>query len=146
MLRGRLAEALGHDKDAQNQYKIAVESTDRAAAAEAKLLDIMLRQKRDEVSQADALRELETLSVTWRGDWIEVKALQLMARIYSETGHYGESLAAAQDRDQAAAQFRNHRGRPRTRRRRCSRSCFSARRATIFRRSTRSGCSMSFVN
>src|SRR5260370_38857849 len=55
----------------------------------------MLRQKRDEVSQADALRELETLSVTWRGDWIEVKALQLMARIYSEIGHYGESLAAA---------------------------------------------------
>ena len=95
VLRGRVAEALGHDKDAQNQYKIAVESTDRAAAAEAKLLDIMLRQRRDEVSQADALRELETLSVTWRGDWIEVKALQLMARIYSEIGHYGESLAAA---------------------------------------------------
>ncbi|HMH63073.1 MAG TPA: tetratricopeptide repeat protein [Bradyrhizobium sp.] len=95
VLRGRVAEALGHDKDAQNQYRIAVESTDRAAAAEAKLLDIMLRQRRDEVSQADALRELETLSVTWRGDWIEVKALQLMARIYSEIGHYGESLAAA---------------------------------------------------
>jgi tetratricopeptide (TPR) repeat protein len=95
VLRGRVAEALGHDKDAQNEYKIAVESTDRAAAAEAKLLDIMLRQRRDEVSQADALRELETLSVTWRGDWIEVKALQLMARIYSEIGHYGESLAAA---------------------------------------------------
>src|SRR5712664_1266224 len=95
VLRGRLAEALGHDKDAQNLYKIAVESTDRAAAAEAKLLDVMLRQKRDEVSQADALRELETLSVTWRGDSIEVKALQLMARIYAEIGHYGESLAAA---------------------------------------------------
>src|SRR5712664_2557959 len=95
VLRGRLAEALGHDKDAQNLYKIAVESTDRAAAAEAKLLDIMLRQKRDEVSQADVLRELETLSVTWRGDSIEVKALQLMARIYAELGHYGESLAAA---------------------------------------------------
>jgi tetratricopeptide (TPR) repeat protein len=95
VLRGRLAEALGHDKDAQNQYKIAVESTDRAAAAEAKLLDVMLRQKRDEVSQADALRELETLSVTWRGDSIEVKALQLMARIYAEIGHYGASLAAA---------------------------------------------------
>ena len=95
VLRGRVAEALGHDKDAQNQYRIAVESTDRAAAAEAKLLDIMLRQRRDEVSQADALRELETLSVTWRGDAIEVKTLQMMARIYADAGRYGESFAAA---------------------------------------------------
>jgi tetratricopeptide (TPR) repeat protein len=94
-LRGRLAEGLGHDKDAQDAYKIAVESPDRIAAAEAKLLEIMLRQKRDEISQADALRELETLSVTWRGDGVEVKTLQLLARMYSDTGRYGESLAAA---------------------------------------------------
>ncbi len=95
VLRGRLAEALGHDKDALDQYKIAVESPDRAAAAEAKLLEIVLRQKRDEISQADALRELETLSVMWRGDGIEVRALQMMSRIYADTGRYGESLAAA---------------------------------------------------
>jgi len=95
VLRGRLAEALGHEKDAQNQYKMAMESTDRAAAAEATLLDIMLRQKRDEVSQADALREFETLSVMWRGGDIEVKTLQMMARIYTDTGRYADSLAAA---------------------------------------------------
>jgi tetratricopeptide (TPR) repeat protein len=94
VLRGRLAEALGHDKDALNQYKAAIGSTDRAAAAEAKLLEIVLRQKRDEISQAETLRELETLSVMWRGDAIEVRALQMMARIYAETGRYGESFAA----------------------------------------------------
>src|SRR5216683_4527279 len=95
VLRGRLAEALGHEKDAQAQYKMAMESTYRPAAAEATLLDIMLRQKRDEVSQADALRELETLSVTWRGGDIEVKTLQMMARIYTDTGRYADSLTAA---------------------------------------------------
>jgi tetratricopeptide (TPR) repeat protein len=95
VLSGRLAEALGHDKDAQKDYKVAIESSDRAAAAEARLLDIMLRQRRDETSQAEVLRELETLGVMWRGDGIEVRALQMMARIYSETGRYGESLAAA---------------------------------------------------
>jgi len=94
VLRGRLAEALGHDKDAFKEYRLAVESSDRAAAAEAKLLEIMLRQKRDEISPADALRELETLSVTWRGDAIEVRALVMMARLYSDTGRYGEALAA----------------------------------------------------
>lgn len=95
VLFGRLAEALGHDKDAQSEYKTAIESSDRAAAAEARLLDIMLRQRRDETNQADALRELETLAVTWRGDAIEVRALQMMARIYTDLGRYGESLAAA---------------------------------------------------
>jgi tetratricopeptide (TPR) repeat protein len=94
VLRGRLAEGLGHDRDAQSDYRAAVESADRASAAEAKLRDIMLRQKREEVTQADALRELETLAVTWRGDSIEVKALQLMASIYSETGRYNEALLA----------------------------------------------------
>jgi tetratricopeptide (TPR) repeat protein len=95
VLRGRLDEALGHDKDALNEYGIAAESADRAAAAEAGLCEIMLRRKRDEIIPAEALRELETLSVTWRGDAIEVKTLQLMASFYSEAGRYGESLAAA---------------------------------------------------
>jgi tetratricopeptide (TPR) repeat protein len=95
VLHGQLAEALGHDIDAQNDYKFAVDSPDRAAAAEGKLLDIMLRQKRNEIGEADALRELETLAMIWRGDGVEVKALQLLARIYSDTGHYSESLAAA---------------------------------------------------
>jgi tetratricopeptide (TPR) repeat protein len=95
VLRGRLSEALGHDKDALDQYKMAIESSDRAAAAEAKLLETALRQKRDEISQADVLRELETLAAVWRGDGVEVKALLMLARIYSDTGRYGESFAAA---------------------------------------------------
>jgi hypothetical protein len=33
--------------------------------------------------------------VTWRGGDIEVKALQMIARIYTDTGHYADSLAAA---------------------------------------------------
>jgi tetratricopeptide (TPR) repeat protein len=95
VLRGRLAEALGHDKDALDHYRTAVESSDRAAATEARLLEIVLRQKRDDIDQAEALRQLETLSVTWRGDGLEVKTLQMLARIYSEVGRYGESFAAA---------------------------------------------------
>jgi len=95
VLRGRLAEALGHDKDAQDEYRSAMTSSDRAAATEARLLDIALRQKRDEISQADSLRELETLAVTWRGDMLEVQTLEMLARIYAETGRYGEAFAAS---------------------------------------------------
>ena len=95
VLRGRLAEALAHDQDALDEYKFAVNSSDRAAAAEAKLLEVALRQKRGEINQAETLRELETLAAIWRGDAIEVKTLQMMSRIYSETARYPESLAAA---------------------------------------------------
>jgi hypothetical protein len=94
VLKGRLAEALGHDKDAQDEYKNAEKSSDRAAATEAKLLEIALRQKRDEISLPDSLRELETLAVTWRGDALEVQTLEMLARIYADTGRYGESFAA----------------------------------------------------
>ena len=95
VLRGWLAEGLGHDKDALDQYRAAVESPDRAAAAEAKLREIALKQRRDEISQLDALRELETLQAMWRGDGIEVKTLLLLERIYAETGRYGEAFQAA---------------------------------------------------
>lgn len=95
VLRGRLAEALGHDKDALDDYKFAVTSNDRQAAAEAKQLEVALQQKRDEISKEDALRELETLSMTWRGDAIEVKTLQMLSQLYSENGRYRDALTAA---------------------------------------------------
>lgn len=95
VLRGRLAEALGHDKDALDDYKFAVASNDRPAAAEAKQLEVALRQKRDEISKEDALKELETLSMTWRGDTIEVKTLQMLSQLYSENGRYRDALTAA---------------------------------------------------
>ena len=95
VLRGRLAEALGHDRDALDQYKLAAASDDRKSAAEAKLLEITLEQKRDEIKQADELRELELLSVMWRGDGTEVKTLRMLSQLYSDTGRYSEALQAA---------------------------------------------------
>jgi hypothetical protein len=94
VLRGRLAEALGHDKDALDAYRFAANSDDRPAAVEGKLLEVLLRQKRGEIGQAEVLRELETLSAIWRGDGIEVKTLSTMARIYADNGRYAESFAA----------------------------------------------------
>ena len=95
VLRGWLAESLGHERDALDQYKLAMAASDRAAAAEAKLRAIVLRQKRDEISPADALRELETLSATWRGDGVEVRTLAILSRMYAEAGRFAESFVAA---------------------------------------------------
>jgi tetratricopeptide (TPR) repeat protein len=95
VLAGRLAEALAQDKDALDDYTFAVRSSDREAAAEAKQLEIGLKQRRKEINQAEALRELETLAVTWRGDGIELKTLQMLSVIYNESGRYPDALAAA---------------------------------------------------
>jgi hypothetical protein len=95
VLRGRLAEALGHDKDALDAYKYAAQSSDRQASAEARLLEGLLRHRRGELGQAELLRELETLSVTWRGDAIELRTLNKLAQIYAETARYADSLTAA---------------------------------------------------
>ncbi len=95
VLRGWLAEGLGHDKDALRQYGIAVASQDRPAASEGKLREIALRQRRNEIARDEALRELEMLSMLWRGDDIEVRTLQMLTELYRDTDRYGEALAAA---------------------------------------------------
>ena len=103
---------------------MAVDSPDRAAA-EAKLLEIALRQKRDEISQADALRELETLSVMWRGDGLEVRALEMMARHLFRYRTLRRSRWRRTRPRPGCSPIRKCRGRARTTRRRCSRRSFS---------------------
>jgi tetratricopeptide (TPR) repeat protein len=95
VMQGKLNEALGRETDALNDYREVIASSDRPSASEAKLLEIELRQKRGEIAQDEALRELETLAVTWRGDGIEIRTLKLLARIYSAGGRYNEALGTA---------------------------------------------------
>ncbi|MEH2509945.1 hypothetical protein V1291_001299 [Nitrobacteraceae bacterium AZCC 1564] len=94
LLRGRLAEALGHDKDALSAYQAAIDSSNRPAAAEATLLNIALRQKRNMLNDDDAIRELETASTTWRGDSIEVKNLGMLSQLYAVKERYNDAFAA----------------------------------------------------
>jgi tetratricopeptide (TPR) repeat protein len=95
VLRGRLAEAFGNERDALDDYRLAADSSDRASAAEAKQYEIALKQKRNEITPQDAQKELETLQAVWRGDSTEVKTLQMLSLIYVENGRYADSLGAA---------------------------------------------------
>lgn len=95
LMRAEVGEALGREKDALVGYRDVLASDDRASASEARLREITLRQKRGDISPEDAQAGLETLAVTWRGDDIELEALQQLARIYAAQGRYAESFAAA---------------------------------------------------
>lgn len=95
VLRGRLAEALGREQDALAAFAAAAGSEDRPAASEAKVREIALRQKREEITDDDALRDLEVLAATWRGDSTEVKTLHMLTRLYAAKARYPETFAAA---------------------------------------------------
>jgi predicted negative regulator of RcsB-dependent stress response len=94
LLRGRLAEALGQDKDALAAYQAAIDSSNRPAAAEATLLNIALRQKRNMLNDDDAIHELEVASTIWRGDSIEVKNLGMLSQLYAAKERYNDAFAA----------------------------------------------------
>ncbi|HVO01432.1 MAG TPA: hypothetical protein VMT54_04485, partial [Candidatus Cybelea sp.] len=95
VLYGRLAEALGQEKDALDDYRFAIDSANREAAAEGTLRQVALLQKRNEINPPEVLKQLETLAVTWRGDSTEVRTLVALAKIYSDNARYSDSLAAA---------------------------------------------------
>ncbi|MGB3867015.1 MAG: tetratricopeptide repeat protein, partial [Xanthobacteraceae bacterium] len=95
VLRGRLAEGLGREKTALDDYRMAMASPDRIAAAEARLSNILLRQRRNELAADQALNELETLSAVWRGDGVEVRTLRQLSRLYADAGRFAEALGAA---------------------------------------------------
>ncbi|RJF76625.1 tetratricopeptide repeat protein [Rhodopseudomonas palustris] len=102
MMRGRLDEALGRDQEALRRYKEAMASPDRQAESEAKFRDIVLRSRRGELSPEEALPELERLSMTWRGDDLEVRTQQLLSKLYASAGRYRDSLMAARIATQLA--------------------------------------------
>ncbi|MGP9811573.1 tetratricopeptide repeat protein [Rhodopseudomonas sp. NSM] len=102
VMRGWLDEALGRDQESLKRYKEAMASTDRQAASEAKFRDVVLRSKRGEMTPEEVLPELERLSMTWRGDDLEVRTQQLLSKMYANAGRYRDSLAAARTATQLA--------------------------------------------
>ena len=97
LLRARMDEALGKDKDALSEYQLAVDSSDRISGAEAKVDEISLRREagNEIASEEAALASLETLAMTWRGDTTEVRALQMLVRFYSDLGRYRDAFVAS---------------------------------------------------
>ena len=92
VLDGELAEALGRNSDALDDYRSASESTSRPAAAQARLRETVLRYQLGDLKRSDVIGDLESLTTTWRGDDTEIEALQLLARLYTEEARYRDAF------------------------------------------------------
>ena len=88
VLVGRLKEALGRSSEALASYHAAAISSDRLAAADGRLHEIMLRYAVGDMSRKEAIDALETLTTIWRGDEIEAQGLKLLAHLYTDEKNY----------------------------------------------------------
>jgi tetratricopeptide (TPR) repeat protein len=92
VLAGRLHEGLGRISDALTSYRVAMTSPDLPAAAQGRLRELLLRYSLKEMTRAQLLTELESLTTVWRGDETEIEALSWLARMYIEEQRYRDAF------------------------------------------------------
>jgi hypothetical protein len=92
VLTGKLDEGLGRTEDALAAYRTAAESSDRRAAAQGHLRELVLRFASGDMPRKEMIAELETLTTVWRGDETETEGLKLLAHLYTEDGRYREAF------------------------------------------------------
>jgi tetratricopeptide (TPR) repeat protein len=95
LLRARLDQASGHPDVAAEAFKRLTEADERPVAAEATLRWVEAALSQRMMTPDEAIPHLETLSVTWRGDDVEVATLGRLGRLYAEAGRWREAFLIA---------------------------------------------------
>jgi hypothetical protein len=106
LLAGRVADAEGRTGDAAEAYRKAIEFGPGPAEAEAKYRLTDTRHKAGLMPADEAAASFETISMTWRGDDLELKSLQQFAELKVATKDYRAAFVAmrqAEHADSAAA-------------------------------------------
>lgn len=93
LLRGRLSEARGQDREALVSYARAANGNDLPVRADAEQRHLAMRIRLGEVDRKVATEELEAQSYAWRGDDVEARTLALLARLYAEQDRYRDAFA-----------------------------------------------------
>ncbi len=94
LLRGRIADALGHSGDALGFYARAAATPVSPSSVQAQLRKVVLEHATGKLRAADAITALESLALSWRGDDTEVETLQQLGRLYTKEGRYRDALQA----------------------------------------------------
>lgn len=92
LMRGRYYEGLGRTEEAIDAYNAAIKTGVRSAEAEGRLYTVDLRYRKKEIDVIQALKELEALSIAWRGDNTELRVLRRLAQFYVRKGNYRQAF------------------------------------------------------
>lgn len=88
LMRGRYLQNIGRTEEALGSYKRSAASGVKSVEVQARLNGIRLMLNAGTIEQDKAIEELEKLSVTWRGDDIELDTVRLLAKLNAEKGNY----------------------------------------------------------
>ena len=94
-LRARVLAAKGDPVLASAELKRLAASEDRAIEARARLELISQRLGEKKIDTAEAIAELQTIALSWRGDFIEAKSLMPLVGLLLDQGEWREGLLAA---------------------------------------------------
>jgi hypothetical protein len=94
LLRARVDEMTGRGLSALETYKRLAEQGNGPVGAEASLRAAILGHASGKLPLADAIDRIDTLSLTWHGDEIEMRTLSALAHLQKEAGHWREAFTA----------------------------------------------------
>ncbi len=112
-LRGRYLEATGRRELAKDAYDLAIAQEVRPISTEARLYKIGLMIADETIDREDAVRQLEGVSMGWRGNYVELQTLNLLADLYAETSNFErlfevmESASVLNAEDKIVEELRN---------------------------------------
>ncbi len=95
LLRARLDEGLGRAANAIEGYQLVERDDVRPLSVEAMLRGAELGLRVGALKPDEALAKFETLSIIWRGDQTEIRALSQMGHLYGEMGQWRRAFQAA---------------------------------------------------
>jgi hypothetical protein len=105
LARARLDEAAQRTDAALKAYQLLADDAVRPVAAEAVLRGTALAARTGRMPADEAVRRLELLSVSWRGEDVELGTLVELARLYAGQSRWRDMFVATQ---QANQHFPNH--------------------------------------
>ncbi|WP_319413484.1 hypothetical protein [uncultured Cohaesibacter sp.] len=98
LLRGKIDVARNNSAEALEAFKTARDTNFLPISTDAWLQEIKLKNQENQISNDQAIDELEGLTTIWRGDEVELNALRTLAHLYVDKGEYRnafETLKAA---------------------------------------------------
>ena len=102
---GKIAVARNESAEALEAFKTARETQYLPIATDAWLQEIKLKNQEKQITNDEAIDELEGLTTIWRGDDVELNALRSLAHLYVDKGEFRnafETLKAATSSDAAS--------------------------------------------